>query len=182
MARSAPLLTDEQWQKIAPLLPRARKNPRGGVRRPTTGGCWRGSSGFCEAGRVGRTCRNDTRLPRPAGDDCNSGRRSGSRSGGPSWGNWTSGANWTGARCSSMAVSLRRKRGRQSRENQAGQGHEVDGGGRPPGSSFGKLPGLCVPGGGPTRGKDTEGDPGSLPPGPNQTATQTATIDRGYGL
>ena len=30
MPRSGPLLTDQQWEKIAPLLPRLRKNPRGG--------------------------------------------------------------------------------------------------------------------------------------------------------
>ena len=30
MARSGPLLTESQWKKIAPLLPKARKNRRGG--------------------------------------------------------------------------------------------------------------------------------------------------------
>ena len=30
MARSGPLLTEAQWQKIAPLLPESRKNRKGG--------------------------------------------------------------------------------------------------------------------------------------------------------
>ena len=30
MPRSGPLLSDAQWEQIAPLLPRTRKNPRGG--------------------------------------------------------------------------------------------------------------------------------------------------------
>src|SRR5437016_10400562 len=30
MARSGPLLTESQWKKIAPLLPKPRKNRRGG--------------------------------------------------------------------------------------------------------------------------------------------------------
>ena len=30
MPRSGPLLSELQWERIAPLLPRSRKNPRGG--------------------------------------------------------------------------------------------------------------------------------------------------------
>jgi len=51
-----------------------------------------------------------------------------------------------------MAVSLRPKRGLESRQNQAGQGHEVDGGGRRRGCSFGKAALLCIPERGPARG------------------------------
>src|SRR5580704_8667323 len=54
----------------------------------------------------------------------------------------------------------REKRGLRRRKNQAGQGDEVDGGGRRPRSSSGKLPPLCLPGGSPTRGNDARDDPG----------------------
>jgi hypothetical protein len=30
VARSGPLLTEAQWQKIAPLVPKSRKNRKGG--------------------------------------------------------------------------------------------------------------------------------------------------------
>ena len=85
---------------------------------------------------------------RPAGVVCASGMRtqSGSRSGGSSWPNWTAAANSTGASVSSTGVSLPPKTGRRRRQNQAQQGHEVDGGGRRPRCSFGKPPGQRLAG------------------------------------
>jgi len=70
--------------------------------------------------------------------------------------NWMRAANWTGKKVSWMAVSLPPKRGRRSWQNQAWQGHEVDGGGRRPRCSSGKLPGLCVPVGSQAARKDAE--------------------------
>ncbi len=39
MARSGPLLTEAQWKKIAPLLPKPPRHPRGVVRGPRTVVC-----------------------------------------------------------------------------------------------------------------------------------------------
>src|SRR5579863_9228850 len=58
-----------------------------------------------------------------------------------------------------MAVLLPRKKGLRSRKNQAGQGDEVDGGGRRHGCSSGRPPLFCIPGGGQTRGDDAGVDP-----------------------
>ena len=54
-------------------------------------------------------------------------------------------ANSTGPKLSPTAALLRRKKGPRCRQNQTWKGYEVDGGGRRPGSSSGKLPGLGVP-------------------------------------
>ncbi len=73
MARSGPLLTEAQWKKIAPLLPKPPKQRKGG--RP-----WiedrrvQGFFGFCGAGLAGRTCRRNSRTLRRAGGDCETGR------------------------------------------------------------------------------------------------------------
>src|SRR3989441_9760495 len=79
-----------------------------------------------------------------------------------------SGANlfWTG-------VLLPPKKGRWSRKNQAGQGHEVDGGGRRPGSSFGKAPLFCIPARSAARGNDARDDP-RKPPNPRRAAAAEA--------
>ena len=68
-----------------------------------------------------------------------------------------------------MVVSLRRKKGRRDRKNQAGQGYKVDGGGRWPGSSFGKAPGIGLSGGGQTRRKS---------PSPRSASRTAATARR----
>ena len=48
-------------------------------------------------------------------------------------------ANWTGVKPSLTAVLPRRKKGALRGQNQTRKGYEVDGGGRRPGSSSGKL-------------------------------------------
>src|SRR5207245_1840952 len=75
------------------------------------------------------------------------------------------------------AVSLRRKKGLRSRKNQAGQGDEVDGGGRRPRSSSGKLPSLCIPGGSQTRGDDARDDPSRTEPSLGPSAAKADARD-----
>jgi hypothetical protein len=70
MARSGPLLTEAQWEKIAPLLPKPPKQRKGGRpwienRRVLEGFC-----GFCAAALVGRTCRRSIRILPRAGGGC----------------------------------------------------------------------------------------------------------------
>jgi hypothetical protein len=74
MARSGPLLTEVQWKKIAPLLPKPRKHRKGGRRGSRTVACWMAFCGFCGAGPAGRTCPRSIRIPRPAGGGCGTGR------------------------------------------------------------------------------------------------------------
>ncbi len=74
MARSGPLLTEAQWKKIAPLLPKPPNNARVVVRGSRTVVCWKGFCGFCGAGLAGRTCRRNFRILRRAGGDCETGR------------------------------------------------------------------------------------------------------------
>jgi hypothetical protein len=54
---------------------------------------------------------------------------SGSRCGAPSYPNWTRAAHWIGRKVFWTPVSLRLKKGLRSWQNQARQGHQVDGGG-----------------------------------------------------
>jgi hypothetical protein len=79
MARSGPLLTDAQWEKIRPLLPKPPRHlrsgrPRAPDRVPPTAGRWKAFCGFCGAGPAGRICRGSTRIPRRAGGGCGIGR------------------------------------------------------------------------------------------------------------
>src|SRR5271170_3904249 len=76
-----------------------------------------------------------------------------------------------------MGVLLPRKKGLRSRKNQAGQGDEVDGGGRRPRSSSGKLPSLCIPGGSQTRGNDPSDDPGRAAASRGPSAAEAAAGD-----
>ncbi len=86
-----------------------------------------------------------------------------------------SSGTWTG-------VLLPRKKGLRSRKNQAGQGDEVDGGGRRPRSSFGKLPSLCNPGGSHTRGNDAGDDPGRAASSRGPTSAEAGAGDRRQSL
>ena len=74
MARSGALLTEAQWQKIAPLLPKPPKQRKGGRPGFRTVVCWKGFCGFCGAGLAGKTCRRNSRIPRRAGGGCETGR------------------------------------------------------------------------------------------------------------
>ena len=74
MARSGPLLTEAQWKKIAPLLPKPRKQRKGGRPWIENRRVLEGIFGFCGAGLAGRTCRRNFRTLRRAGGDCETGR------------------------------------------------------------------------------------------------------------
>jgi len=82
--------------------------------------------------------------------------------------------SWTAASC-------RRKRGRWSWQNQAGQGHEVDGIGRWPGHSTGSATGERFAGRGHAGGKHARASEGTVLG--TGTATQsTAARHRGSGI
>src|SRR6267143_1555416 len=155
MARYGRLLTDAQWEKIRPLLPRPRSRRRGGFPRQPL-----------------------------AGADCATGKSkvSGSISGGRFWQNSTNGNNCSGASPSWTGVLLPPKKGHWSRTNQAGQGHEVDGGGRRPGSSFGKTPLFCIPARSTARGNDARDDLRKPPNPRGAAAAEAAAPDRRSSL
>ena len=74
MARSGPLLTEAQWKKIAPLLPKPPKQRKGGRpwienRRVLEGILW-----MLRSGLAGRTCWRNSRILRRAGGACETGR------------------------------------------------------------------------------------------------------------
>ena len=161
MARSGPLLTEAQWQKIAPLLPKSRKNRKGGrpwienrrvlegilwilrsgarwqdlpEKYPHPSTCWRRLRDWEEQGvwmKVWRTFLSELNERQQL-----------------KWSESFLGGSFAPA-----------KKGAAESKNQAGQGAEVDGGGRRPRSSFGRLPSLCIPGGGQARRENARGDP-----------------------
>ncbi len=81
--------------------------------------------------------------------------------GGNCWPPSTTTTCWTGMRPSWTAASCPRKRGRWSWQNQARQGHEVDGTGRWPGHSTGSATGERFTGRGRAGGKHARGSEGA---------------------
>ncbi len=129
---------------------RCCRGPRGADDRgQIIAACWRASCGCSRPGRVGAICRQNIPAPAPAGGVCSSGRSKtfGWTCGASSWPNWTRAANWTGAKVLWTGVLPPLKRGRLRRQNQTGQRHEVDGGGRRPRCSSGKALGIGLAGG-----------------------------------
>src|SRR6476620_8812450 len=128
-------------------------------KRPQSSG--RHSLDFCAAVLAGKTCPRNSRHRQRAGGGFGIGKSKGFGSpfGAHFWPNSTNASNSTGANRFSTAVSLRRKKGLESRKNQAGQGHEVDGGGRRRGCSFGKAALLCFPERSPARGRNARVGP-----------------------
>src|SRR6266436_6709554 len=84
--------------------------------------------------------------------------------------------------CSWTGALLPRKKGLRSRKNQAGQGDEVDGGGRRPRYSFGRVPSLCIPGGSPARGNDARDDPRRSVSSCRASSAETDAGDRRQSL
>ena len=124
---------------------RCCRNPRGAEDRGRTiAACWRASCGCSRPARAGAICRRNIPAPALAGDACSCGRNktSGWTCGASSSPNWMRAASSTGVKVLWTGVLLPPKRGRVCRQNQAGQGHEVDGGGRRPRCSFGKALGV----------------------------------------
>lgn len=113
-------------------------------------------SGCCVPAHRGRMCQKSMPVVQPAGDGCGIGksRISGSIHGEHFWSNSIREARLTGASAFLTAVSHLPKKGRMRRKDQERQRNEVDGGGRRQRYSFGKPPGLCVPGGSQARRKD----------------------------
>jgi len=77
MARTGPLLTEAQWKKIAPLLPKSQKHRRGGRpwignRRVLEGILW-----ILRSGARWQDLPGNIRILRRAGDDCGIGRSKG---------------------------------------------------------------------------------------------------------
>lgn len=117
---------------------------------PTTGVFSKAFSGSSKPVPAGVTCPHATHRRAPAGDGCGCGKRMMS--------GWTSGARscadlmlmaaCNGRNVLRTAVLPPPKRGRRRRQNQARQGHEVDGGGRRPRYSSGKHTPQCQSGGG----------------------------------
>ena len=121
----------------------------GGGLRPRTGAVSRAFCGFCKPERRGAFCRRSVPRPQPAGGDCRHGRsrESSWRHGGLCWECWMNKGCCSGMGLFWTAVSLRPKKGGLwSRENQAGQGHEVDDTGRRSRSSAGSSAGKCLSG------------------------------------
>src|SRR3989442_1893677 len=77
-----------------------------------------------------------------------------------------------------MAVLLRPKKGLWGGQNPPGERHEVDGGGRRPGSSSGRPPSLCVPGGSPAGGGNAGDDPGRAVAPPRSTPAEARSGHR----
>ena len=146
-------------------------------RGPTTGASWKAFCGFSRPERVGATCPRSIPAPALAGAGFVFGRKMkpGSKCGGSSSANWTKRASWTGVSRFWMAVLLQPKRGRLRWKNQAGQGHEVDGGGRRPRCSSGKPTGLGQSGGsdpGREHAPENLRSPGSWGPAQNSSAAR----------
>src|ERR1700674_4532247 len=161
MARSRPLLTEVQWQKIAPLLPKPPQHRKGG--RP-----WienrRGLEGILWILRSGARWQDlPEKYPHPS--TCWRRLRDWEEQGVwlNIWRTFLSELNereqldWSESFLDGSFASA--KKGAAESGNQAGQGDEVDGGGRRRGCSSGRPPLFCIPGGSPARGDDARVDP-----------------------
>lgn len=174
MAATPKFLSDEQWAKIGPLLPSKKPGPKGGrppapnrevlegilwilrtgarwqdlpKRYPSPSTCWRRLKRWAEQDlwlKIWRTCLSQL-----------------------------DGAGLLDWRKPLLTpASRRRKRGLRSRENQAGKGLEVDGGGRRPGYSSGRRHYLGIARGS-KAGRRYLGDHQSPPPGSRPPQNQT---------
>src|ERR1700675_4404257 len=161
MARSGALLTEAQWEKIAPLLPKPPRQRKGGRpwiqnRHVLEGILW-----ILRSGARWEVMREKF----PHLSTCWRRLRDGEERGVwlKIWRAFLSELNerqqlkWSESLLDGSFAPA--KKGAAESENQAGQGDEVDGGGRRPRSSSGKLPSLCIPGGSQTRGDDACDDP-----------------------
>ena len=174
-------LSDEQWAKLEPLLPKtkSRGRPWADNRRVLEGILW-----VLKTGARWRDLPEEyPAAPAPAGGACANGKkmRCGSKSGGNSSVTWTSGASWIGANHFWTAVLLQQKKGRVRWQNQARQRHEVDGGGRRPRYSSGKPTGLGQSGGS-DPGRKHAGADCRTARGPGPATTTTVAGDCRPGL
>jgi len=176
MPRGRPMLSDQQWKKIEPLLPKLPTSQSGG--RPWTESR-RVLEGILWIARSGARWQD---LPAEYSSPSTCWRRLRDWEEQDVWltiwrtflGELNRKGDWTGAKPLLTAVSLPRKRGCRYRQDQAGQGYKVDGGGRWQGCSFGKSPGIGVPSGSQTGGNDAGFDPRPEPPWAGPSASKAA--------
>jgi hypothetical protein len=128
--------------------------------------CSRAFFGCSKPVHAGAICPKNIQARPPVGDGWHGGKCKGCGSifGVPFFRNWTRAAHWIGKKVFWMPASLQQKKGRLRRQNQAWQGHEVDGGGRRLGCSSGKPTGLGQPSGSHARGKHLEKGFGATAP------------------
>jgi transposase len=176
MARSGPLLTETQWKKIAPLLPKPPKQRQGGRpwienRLVLEGILWILRSGA-------RWQDMPERFPHPS--TCWRQLRDWEEQGVwlKIWRTFLSELNerqqWKRSESFLDGSFAPAKKGALESEQPSGQGNEVDGGRRPRSSSE-KLPSLCIPGGSPARGNDARGHPCRPHPSCQATAPEGGT-------
>ena len=179
MPRGGPMLTDKQWKKIAPLLPRLPKSKCGGrpwadSRRVLEGILWIARSGA-------RWQDLPAEFPSPA--TCWRRLHDWEQRGVwlTIWRTFLGELNrkghldWSEAFIDGSFASAKKRR--RDRKDQAGQGYKVDGGGRWPGYSFGKAPGIGLAGGSQTRGNHACLDPRSQSQPAWPSAAETAKAD-----
>jgi transposase len=181
MARSGPLLTEAQWQKIAPLLPHPPRHRKGGRplienRRVLEGILW-----ILRSGSGARWQDLPEKYPHPS--TCWRRLRDWDEQG--VWLNiWRAFLSdlkerqqlqWSESFLDSSFAPA--KKGCRSRKNQAEQGDEVDGGGRRRRCSFRRPPSLCLPGGSAARGRNAGDDPRGPMPSRRASATEAPACD-----
>ena len=142
-----PMVTDKQWAKIEPLIPKANRNPKGGRlgaddRLMFEAILWVLKTGARRKDLPGMP------IPQLAGGCSSNGMRGmcSRRYGEPSSQTWITRGLSIGTRCSWMADSFLPKRWRRSRKDQPGKGSEVPGTGRWPRYSSRKPYRLCLAG------------------------------------
>ena len=145
-------LTDAQWEKIRPHLPLVRRSPKGGRPRVDDRRCFRGdlvdSLDRCAVERIADRVWSpfDLLPPAPA---VGGGREITFAVAGLSGRTARPTTGKAGRVLCGRELRSRKKRGSCGRENQAGQGDQVDGRGRWRWYSARSVPGLGIPGGGP---------------------------------
>ena len=184
MARAGPLLTEAQWKKIAPLLPRPRKHRKGGRpwienRRVLEGILWILRSGA-------RWQDMPEKYPHPS--TCWRRLRDWDEQGVwlNIWRAFLSELNerqqlkWSESFLDGSFAPA--KKGARKSEKPSGARGRSDGGGRRPRNSFGGPPLFCVPVGSPARGNDARGDPCRPATSRGPSASEAAAGDRRQGL
>ena len=148
MNRHKSELSDEQWEKIAPFLPEPRASPWGGPKPIANRPCFEGILWVLRSGARWK----DLPASYPSPSTCWRRLRL-----------WEEQQVWLTAWRAFLGQLDRQgqldwtetfadgsfapaKKGALCRHHQEGQGYEMDGGGRRPRCSFGKPPGIGVPG------------------------------------
>jgi transposase len=147
MARDISELTDKQWEKIAPLFPEPQASPWGGPKPIPNRPCFEGILWILRTGARWKD------LPKRYPSPSTCWRRLRDWEEQDIWLKaWRAflgqldvqgQLDWSEAFADGSFAPA--KKGGLRRENQTGQRHEVDGGGRRPRCSSGKSPGLGVP-------------------------------------